>query len=120
MPLFKADPAILQLLTKISEKLDQIMSTNNVLATLAHQVLEQVKQLQTELDASTTDVKASLDNFQKWLSSAQAASTIDPVVLNDLQQAAALIGSFHSVVQSIDASAKTADPGIPPVAPVNG
>jgi hypothetical protein len=96
------------------------MSSNNALAALSKQILSEVQQLKAELDSQTTDVSKSLDNFKAWLQSDQAASSVGADTLNDLKQAAALLGGLHAIVQSTDTAATSSDPGTPPASPVNG
>lgn len=123
MPLFKSDPAVLRILTTINEKLNQIMSTNNTLAIQLQQAAANLQRIETKIEGdlqtlSATQAKALAD-FKEWLTS-NAAGAIDPVSISMLNDLTAKFQVVDDTLGQLAATAQAADPGTPPVTPVNG
>lgn len=122
----RTDPNIARILVQmgiLNGKVDQIMSTNNTLASQLQTVAANLQGLETKIEADLTTLatnqSTALADFKAWLSS-NSASTIDAASIATLNAVAAKFTTVDTTLTTLASTVQGADPGAPPAAPVNG
>lgn len=109
----------------LREEIDQFMSTiNTANATLAaqlqaaaQQITDQETKIESDLAALSSAQSSALSDLKAALSG-NAATTIDPAMLTQLQSAVAKFETVDTTLQTLTAAATSADPGAPTPVPV--
>lgn len=106
----------------IERKVNKLMADNQDLATQLQAAADGLQALETQIETSlaqlSTDQKTAIDDLKAWIGN-NAASQINPAVINELQGIATKFQAVQTTLATLDEAAKAGDPGAPPSNPVN-
>src|SRR6185312_574691 len=105
---------VVDVLTSLERKVDQLMSTTNTMAAQLQAAADQIQAMETSIETTLTKLAAdqsrAIADLENWIH-ANGATQINPATITQLQGTLAKLKAVGDTLNTLDTAAQSADLG---------